>query len=143
MQNPLSMIYTGTYGTPSVGVSLKNSTMLLTQSNHPVSGTHLAPAFRWEVTDTGLTSGVRFVMAADISGHALSDLPEDALRRMVCLYMISHLNSRNLREAFENLTDIYKWQINSQNALPSPERETYSVTSSHSTETQRTPFVFE
>jgi hypothetical protein len=63
----------------------------------------------------------------------------------VCLYTLSRLNDRNLREACHSLTEIYNWQ-REQSRLPAPAPTTHVrlKTKPHKiTHTKRKPFSFE
>ena len=39
--------------------------------------------------------------------------------RLICLYALSHLNEKSLREACRSLIEIYSWQLE-QDRLPPP-----------------------
>lgn len=104
---------------------------------------NVAPIFRWGVTDGDLHNGVHFVTETKVYGDAIRNLPAAALYRMVCFYLIGCLEESALKEACEALADMYSWQHESENLIPTPRGETYFVPSSHLTETDRTPFVFD
>jgi hypothetical protein len=89
-----------------------------------VSGTVFEPAFRCEVTDTGLTGHAQFVTTAHISASTLADVPEDALYRMVCFYLIGQLSGGYLQGACQGLVDSYQWQKRVLSHVPTTLDET-------------------
>jgi hypothetical protein len=136
---------------PSVGAS-QDSYMTLSNQLIPMmlaSPPFVEPNFRWEVTDTGIAGGVRFVMSADIfgfssldsAGNALrTDWQEDALRRMACFYMLSHLDSDNLNDAYGNLAEIFEWQQRVPNHAPAIKADARQVPVSILAKTASPPF---
>jgi hypothetical protein len=122
MQNPPSGNYTKMFGAFSDGVSLTSYTSPLSQSRQATEheGVFILPTLRWEFTDAGAVAGVHYIITADIFGHQFSDLPEDAVRRLACFYMIAHLDRDNLRDAYGSLTEMYGWQqkVLSHGTLP-------------------------
>ncbi len=142
MQNQLSPSFTRTSGVSSDGVSVTSYIALSNQSILPVTEANvsaLTPSIQRELTDTGATGGVRFVMTGSI-GSQIVDSPEDAMRQMICHYMIWLLDHENLHEAYDSVSKIYERQETSKRGLPPLNPDVRVVPSAHATEQERPAF---
>lgn len=73
-------------------------------------------SFEWAIADEGTDGKAHFVTTIDVTAPTPADLPEVAVHRLVCCYVIMRLSDKALADACEKLTDIYSWQIAQENA---------------------------
>jgi hypothetical protein len=78
---------------------------------------------------------------AEVTGQSLSDIPQAALCRIFCMYVVTHLSEKYVWEACHSLADIFSWQINEGQAPQIPQRKFHSV--SQVTQRDRAPFVYD
>jgi hypothetical protein len=107
-----------------------------------VSNWWLPNYLQWSAVDEGTDGRVRFLTTVEISGQNLSDIPESALCRLACYYLIGHLDTMSLANACQSLGDIFSWQQNRLTAVlpaPTPARLRANVVR----EVPRVPFALE
>jgi hypothetical protein len=63
------------------------------------------------VTDEGAGGRAQFLTTTQITGQTLADLPQAALYRLICLYLIGHLNEKSLLAASEWLADAFSLAV--------------------------------
>jgi hypothetical protein len=68
--------------------------------------------YTFTTTDEGPDCKVQFVTTAEITGQSLSDVPESPICRILCMYIVTCLSERYIKDACHSLTDIYTWQMN-------------------------------
>jgi len=61
--------------------------------------TDKANAFELSTVDEGPDGRVRFLTTAEITGASIADLPQPALCRMFCIYVVTHLSEKYLLDA--------------------------------------------
>lgn len=116
---------------------------------HPSFTTHLGQliqtpdnpnAYELTTLDEGPCGNVRFVTTAEVTGQSIEDLPESAVCRMLCLYIVTRLDETYLKDACGSLIDIFSWQINETYQTGyEPRRSQHTV--STITRRQQAPFV--
>jgi hypothetical protein len=55
--------------------------------------------YTFTTTDEGPDGRVQFVTTADVTGQSLSDLPEAAIYRMLCIYIVTRLSEHYVKDA--------------------------------------------
>ena len=73
-------------------------------------------------------------------GQSIYDLAPRDLCRVLCCYIIMGLNDSSLKEAWESLTGIHKWQRELDNISYLPRDDGAFVPVSHITEIPNEPF---
>lgn len=140
MQNQYLPVSIGGPETPSGGVS---PTPFGAHSDQSLWSRLLVPgkALEWSHTDASLGGKIEFVTTLDITGQISSGVEGSALLRLACVYVIAHLSSKALIDAYQALVDLYRWQTDRLNAVPTI---TYGqrIAVTNVREVQRVPFVF-
>jgi hypothetical protein len=102
----------------------------------------LLPAFQWSAVDETTDGRVEFVTMIDVDAPTAAQVPHDAWRRMLCLYVVGRLSGTALADACQSLADIYSWQIEqTRPALRIPESKRHAV--SRVRQVERVPFTFD
>jgi hypothetical protein len=97
--------------------------------------------FAWDAIDESGATRIKFLTAAERTGDSFADLSENAMRRLICLFIVSHLSSKHLSEAYESLVDLYSWQLKGPLITPvQPVEQT--VPSPAQVQVERVPFAF-
>jgi hypothetical protein len=72
----------------------------------------------WAVTDQGPDGSARFHTTTEFTGQTTADLPRAAVYRLICLYLLGHLNEKSLIGATEWLAEIYTGQVAQSKYVP-------------------------
>jgi|SRR5215471_6642219 len=104
--------------------------------------TDKANAFELSTVDEGPDGRVRFLTTAEITGASIADLPQAALCRMFCIYVVTHLSEKYLLDACHSLAEIYSWQINEAKQSKQISGQTYHQVS-QVTQREKPPFVYD
>jgi hypothetical protein len=91
--------------------------------------------------DEGPDGKVKFLTTAEITGQSVSSLPQSALCRMFCMYVVTHLSEKYLLDACHSLTEIYSWQIGEGRPRPLPNRVYHPVAGV--VQRESAPFVYD
>jgi len=71
---------------------------------------------------------VTFFTHVEVTGDRSQPLPEDALKRLISMLIVSRLDTSALSEACESLIETYRWTFNPKLTLPAePPRQTLPV----------------
>jgi hypothetical protein len=70
-------------------------------------------------SDLGTFGSARFRTIVEMTGDIAGQLPADALSRIVCFYLLSHLKGAPLKEACEVLYEIYGHSLEKIKSAPS------------------------
>ncbi len=65
---------------------------------------------QWQLSNATADGKIRFHTTLDITGQVPAEVRFNAFCKLVCIYLVSHLNQESLIEACESLRDIYTWQ---------------------------------
>lgn len=75
----------------------------------------------WDLTncsfgtvDSNPNRTVSFVTHVEVTGDDTAALPEDAMKRLLSMLIVSRLDSKALSEACESLVDAFKWSVQAQ-----------------------------
>ena len=90
--------------------------------------------------DEGPDGKVQFITTAEITGQS-SDIPQSALCRIFCMYVVTRLSEKYLLDACHSLAEIYSWQIGESQQNPLPNRTHHPI--SGVTQRERAPFVYD
>jgi len=102
----------------------------------------LPDLLQWHVTDEAAGGRVHFMTNVGITGARLSDLPQVALYRMACYFLIGKLDERSLADAFQSLNDTYAWQIDRESE-PAQITAQQRVAVGGERQLERTPFALD
>lgn len=133
MQNPSLPALTSWLATHSAGVSPLSYMMPLSQEsqNSPepigVDWGILFPSggFQWLLSDGSPDGAIQINTTVDVMGVLPPDLKLNTVCKMICIYLVSHLNQKSLIEACESLGDIYASQREAENYIPYEPRPEY------------------
>lgn len=78
--------------------------------------------------DQGQLGSAQFRTTVEITGDTFEQLPISALHRLICLYVLSHLNEESLRDVCRTLYETYQWQIEKAKTPPPVARESERLT---------------
>jgi hypothetical protein len=100
------------------------------------------PLIRWSTVDSLGGTAIQFTTSVGVTGEVSKDLPASAQRRLMCLYIVSNLDSDSLDVACEKLVDIYRYQAE-QSVLTYSEPAVFSVGRAALRHVEPTPFTYE
>lgn len=83
----------------------------------PLWGWPSSRTLHWLHTNEGANGRVRFLATVQYTGDELPEATDPTMCRVVCFQIISRLREPALRQAFESLADIYRWQIDQTAAI--------------------------
>lgn len=95
----------------------------------------------WSAAEEHGGEQIRFLTTAETTGETLAHIPAGAMRRMVCLYIVTHLVGKHLTEAHDALLDIYRWQLKEPLVASVPQK-TRSIPATGLKSIERAPFVY-
>lgn len=70
---------------------------------------------------------VTFLTHVEVTGDHSRALPEDAVKRLISMLIVSRLEASSLSEACEALIETYRWTFKSQETLDEPTKHTFAV----------------
>jgi hypothetical protein len=95
--------------------------------------------FEWSSLDEG-QDFARFTTTVEVTGDDYTEVAPVVLRRLLCFYVISQMTEKSLGEAFDSLSEIYRWQIQ-QASVPKHSVDVRNVGQSKIRAIERTPFT--
>lgn len=77
--------------------------------------------------DSDRDRSVRFLTHVEVTGDHSRPLPEDAVKRLISMLIVSRLDASALNEACESLIETYRWAFRSHVNLAEPTKHTFAV----------------
>jgi hypothetical protein len=65
----------------------------------------------FESTDASAGQVVKFITSVEVTGDASAPLPENAFKRLVCHFIVSKLQDRDLDQARDELVEMFLWRM--------------------------------
>jgi hypothetical protein len=108
----------------------------------PIDGQHnVRPAAsQWILAGTAAEGLVRYTTTVDVTGSIPTEHQKAAAYRILCLFIIGCLDDKAIIEAYNNLQDIYSWQMD-QFQHPPKLKQVISTPLKSITRVSRTPFI--
>lgn len=83
--------------------------------------------YEFATVDGDRHRSVTFLTHVEVTGDHNRAIPEDAVKRLISMLIVSRLDTGALSEACETLIETYRWTFKSQEALPEPVKHTFAV----------------
>jgi hypothetical protein len=96
----------------------------------------------WPSQDETTDGKVNFVTPIDIGAPTVAHVPEDALKRMMCFYVVGKLSGKALNDACHTLAEIFEWQREQAEIIPNLPSEIRRA-ASRVRSVERVPFSFD